>query len=203
MDNIVDSVMEAICLAGLVQVEVSARHVHLTQADFETLFGVGKNMTPKRDLSQIGQYLAEERVTIVGPKRSMKNIAVLGPPRKITQVELSASDCRELGIMAPVRLSGDVAGSAGIRIEGPCGTIEIQQGTIIAQKHVHLPIEVAEKLELHDQDHVSVQILSDRPAIFQDVIIRVSNRSRTRMHIDFDEANAVGVSGFVLGRIIH
>lgn len=202
MDRIVDSVIQAICRAGLVQVEVSARHVHLTQEDFERLFGYGKQMTPKRDLSQPGQYLAEERVTLIGPKGRKVKVAVLGPVRKDTQVELSSSDCRDLGISAPIRESGDVKGSAGIIIEGPCGKLEIQQGVIVALKHVHLPTKVANDLGLVDKQLVNVQIYSDRPLIFQDVLIRVSDQFCTRMHIDFDEANAAGVTGFVLGKII-
>ena len=147
MEEIVRQVMAAVEKSGLVEIEVSARHVHLTQSDFEILFGKGKTMTPKRDLSQPGQYLAAERVDIIGPKRKMTNVAVLGPVRKDTQVELSRSDCIALGVKAPLRESGDVAGSGQIRIEGPCGAIDIPQGVIVAHKHIHVPTEMAEKLE--------------------------------------------------------
>ena len=203
MEEIVRQVMAAVEKSGLVEIEVSARHVHLTQSDFEILFGKGKTMTPKRDLSQPGQYLAAERVDIIGPKRKMRNVAVLGPVRKDTQVELSRSDCIALGVKAPLRESGDVAGSGQIRIEGPCGAIDIPQGVIVAHKHIHVPTEMAEKLGLHDKQRVSVEAITERPVVFKDVIIRVSDNFRFRMHVDFDEANGADISGFTLGKIIR
>ncbi|MGB4661926.1 MAG: PduL/EutD family phosphate acyltransferase, partial [Mobilitalea sp.] len=130
------------------------------------------------------------------------NVAVLGPVRKETQVELSKRDCVELGISAPIRESGDVSGSGSILMKGPCGTLEITQGVIIAHSHIHVPIEIAKELGLKDKERVSVHVFSERPVVFQNVIIRVSNNFRFRMHIDFDEANASAVSGFVLGKII-
>ena len=132
MEQIVSAVMDAVHRAGLVEVEVSARHVHLSQADVEVLFGPGARLEPKRPLSQPGQFLSEQRVTLVGPKGRKERVAVLGPARKATQVELSKSDCMELGVKAPVRESGDVAGSGAITIEGPCGTLELKEGVIIA-----------------------------------------------------------------------
>ena len=178
MEQIVSAVMDAVHRAGLVEVEVSARHVHLSQADVEVLFGPGARLEPKRPLSQPGQFLSEQRVTLVGPKGRKERVAVLGPARKATQVELSKSDCMELGVKAPVRESGDVAGSGAITIEGPCGTLELKEG-------------------------VSVAVMSERPVIFQDVIIRVSTEFSCKMHIDVDEANAALVSGFTLGKIIR
>ena len=180
MEQIVSAVMDAVHRAGLVEVEVSARHVHLSQADVEVLFGPGARLEPKRPLSQPGQFLSEQRVTLVGPKGRKERVAVLGPARKATQVELSKSDCMELGVKAPVRESGDVAGSGAITIEGPCGT-----------------------LDLKDKQRVSVAVMSERPVIFQDVIIRVSTEFSCKMHIDVDEANAALVSGFTLGKIIR
>ena len=203
MEDIVSAVMNAIHNAGLVEIEVSARHVHLTQADVEVLFGPGSELIPKRPLSQPGQFLSEQRVTIVGPKGRKERTAVLGPVRKATQVELSQSDCVELGVKAPVRESGDVAGSGAITIIGPCGTLDIKEGVIVAHNHIHVPTSDAVKLGLKDKQRVSVEVLSERPVIFKDVIIRVSDNFRYKMHIDFDEANAALVHGFTLGQIIR
>lgn len=203
MEQIIDAVVKNLSKEGLVQVEVSARHVHLSQKDLEILFGPGSELTPKRELSQWGQFLAEERVNLVGQKLRKNNIAVLGPVRKETQVELSKSDCIELGVQAPIRESGDVSGSGEILIEGPYGTLEISQGVIIAHSHVHVPSEIAKELDLKDKERVCVHVFSERPVVFRNVIIRVSDSFRFRMHIDFDEANAAAVNGFVLGKIIR
>lgn len=202
MEKVIQSVLDAIPRAGLVEVEVSARHVHLTEEHLEVLFGKGAKLTPKRPLSQPGQYLSEERVTLVGPKGRKERTAILGPARPATQVELSKSDCVELGVNAPVRMSGDVKGSAPITIVGPCGTLEIEEGAIIAKEHVHLTPDVAAVMGVVDQQHVDVEVFTSRPVVFRDVIIRVSKASSCRMHIDFDEANAALVSGFTLGKII-
>lgn len=202
MQNIVDVVTEAIGKAGLVEVETSARHVHLTENDIKILFGPEASLTPKRDLSQPGQFLSEERVNLIGPKSRKNNVAILGPARKATQVELSRSDCMGLGVKAPVRESGDVKGSGSIIIEGPCGQIEISQGVMIAKAHVHVTPEMASLLDLKDKQEVMVEVMTDRPIIFKSVVIRVSDKFRYRMHIDADEANAAGCSGFTLGRII-
>ncbi len=202
MEKVVQSVLDAIPRAGLVEVEVSARHVHLTDEHIEVLFGKGATLTPKRPLSQPGQFLSEERVTLIGPKGRKERTAVLGPARSATQIELSKSDCVELGVQAPVRMSGDVKGSAPITIVGPCGTLEVSEGAIIAKEHVHLTPDVAEVMGVVDQQHVDVEVFTSRPVIFRDVIVRVSKASSCRMHIDFDEANAALVSGFTLGKII-
>ena len=211
MEQIVSAVMDAVHRAGLVEVEVSARHVHLSQADVEVLFGPGARLEPKRPLSQPGQFLSEQRVTLVGPKGRKERVAVLGPARKATQVELSKSDCMELGVKAPVRESGDVAGSGAlngdgsgaITIEGPCGTLELKEGVIIAHNHIHVTAPDSKLLDLKDKQRVSVAVMSERPVIFQDVIIRVSTEFSCKMHIDVDEANAALVSGFTLGKIIR
>ena len=202
MEQLIEQVMDTMTKAGLVQVEVSARHVHLTDQDVEVLFGKGAVLHEKRPLSQKGQYLSEERVTLIGPKGKKERVAVLGPVRSATQVELSVSDCVSLGVKAPLRESGDVEGSGPITIEGPAGSISITQGTIVAHNHIHVPTDVARMLDLKDKEHVSVKILSERPVTFEDVIIRVSDAFTFRMHIDFDEANAASVSGFTLGNII-
>lgn len=202
MEQLIEQVMDTMTKAGLVQVEVSARHVHLTDQDVEVLFGKDAVLHEKRPLSQKGQYLSEERVTLIGPKGKKERVAVLGPVRSATQVELSVSDCVSLGVKAPLRESGDVEGSGPITIEGPAGSISITQGTIVAHNHIHVPTDVARMLDLKDKEHVSVKILSERPVTFEDVIIRVSDAFTFRMHIDFDEANAASVSGFTLGKII-
>lgn len=202
MEQIVQAVIDTMVRAGLVEVEVSARHVHLTQEHLEILFGKGASLTPKRPLSQPGQFLSEERVTIIGKKGKKERTAVLGPVRPETQVELSKSDCIELGVDAPVRESGDVKNSGSITIQGPCGQITIMEGAIIAHSHVHLTPQVADIIGVKDKQRVSVQVLTERPLTFNDVIIRVSEKFSCRMHVDFDEANAALINGFTLGKII-
>lgn len=201
MEQLIQAVMAAIERAGLIEVEVSARHVHLSRDDIEKLFGKGSELTPKRPLSQPGQYLSEERVTLVGPRGKKERVAVLGPARSATQVELSRSDCVELGVKAPLRESGDTAGSGAIVIEGPNGVIEIKEGVIVAQRHVHMTPAAASALGLADKERVAVEVLTERPVTFEDVVVRVSDKFSCHMHIDFDEANAAFVDGFTLGRI--
>ncbi len=202
MNQITSLVLKALHKAGLVEVETSARHVHLCQHDMEVLFGSGAQLTPKRPLSQPGQFLSEQRVTLIGPKGKKEHVAVLGPERAKTQVELSRSDCLELGVEAPIRESGDLAASGIISIQGPMSTLTLEQGVIIALSHIHVTPEIAALLELNDQQHVGVKLMTDRPLILRDVIIRVSENCRYRMHIDVDEANAANVSGFTLGQIM-
>lgn len=184
-------------------VEVSARHVHVTQAALETLFGPGYKLTVKKPLSQPGQYAAEEKVTIVGPKKELAGVSILGPVRKDTQVELSLTDARSIGIVAPVRESGDIKASAPCRIVGPQGEITITEGVIIAKRHVHLTPADATAWGLHDKDLISVRVDTDgRSLIFGDVVCRVRADFATAMHIDTDEGNAAGVSGVVYGTIL-
>lgn len=202
MRQIVEAVSEAILRAGLVQTEISARHAHLSQADIEALFGAGASLTPKRELSQPGQYLSEQRVTIIGSKGRKEGIAVLGPARSSSQVELSKGDCVALGIDAPVRQSGDVAGSGSCVLEGPCGSVALTEGCIIAQNHLHMKPDTAQKLKLSDGQSVSVKILTSRPIIFPGVLVRVNEKFNDRIHLDFDEANAACVDGFTLGQIV-
>lgn len=201
-DKLVDSVAEAIWRSGYVQVEISARHVHLSRKDLLLLFGSEAVLTPKRPLSQPGQYLAEERVTLIGPKGRKENVAILGPIRDETQVELSKSDAVSLGVTAPLRESGKLHGTGTITLEGPKGTITIMQGTIVAHNHIHMTPYHAEALGLMDKQRVNVEIAGERPVIFKDVIVRVNQDFRLRMHIDFDEANAAAVGKFTLGKII-
>ena len=202
MKQFIESVVDSIVQSGLVEVEVSARHMHLTQEDVELLFGKGAVLHPKRPLSQPGQFLSEERVTLIGPKGKKERVAVLGPVRKATQVELSISDCVALGIKAPVRESGDLRDAGPVVIEGPKSTLDASSAVIVARAHVHVPPQVAAKLDLQDKERVSVQIMTERPVTFDNVVIRVSDQFRYKMHIDFDEANAAQVSGFTLGKIL-
>lgn len=201
IDQIVDAVVDNIS-KNYVQVEVSARHVHLSQADLETLFGPGATLTPKRDLSQPGQFLSEQRVNLIGPKKRKDNVSVLGPVRKQTQIELSKSDARGLGVKAPLRESGDLAGSGAITLEGPKGTVTLNEGVIIAHAHIHMTNADAQRMGVKDSQHVSVAIGGERPITFNDVIIRVSDKYRCRMHIDTDEGNATSLGKLTLGRII-
>lgn len=184
-------------------IETSARHVHVTQEHLEILFGKGATLTKKKDLSQPGQYACEERVTIVGPKKELANVSILGPVRPDTQVELSATDARSIGIAAPIRESGDVAGSGACKIVGPCGEVEIEQGVIVAKRHIHLTPEDAEELGVQDKDVVWVKCETDgRKAILGDVVCRVSPKFARAMHIDTDESNAIGAGRSLEGEIV-
>ncbi len=186
-----------------VLVETSARHVHLTAEHIEILFGKGATLTHKKDLSQPGQFACEERVTLVGPKKSIANVIILGPARPATQVEISFTDARTLGVDAPVRESGDVAGSAGCKIVGPAGEVEIAEGVIVAKRHIHLTPADAEAFGVVDKQVVSVKICSeDRSAILGDVVCRVNPNFAAAMHIDTDEANAACAFGKIFGEII-
>ena len=174
-------------------VETSARHVHVTEADLNTLFGAGYQLTVKKELSQPGQYASNERVTVVGPKKELANVSILGPCRGATQVELSATDARSIGIAAPVRESGVVAGSAGCKLVGPAGEVEISEGVIVAKRHVHMTPEDAAAAGVADKEIVKVAVKTDgRSLVFDDVVIRVSEKFSTAMHIDTDESNAAG-----------
>ncbi|MDO4952201.1 MAG: phosphate propanoyltransferase [Synergistaceae bacterium] len=201
-DAIVDHVLKAIDKAALVIIEVSARHVHLSKTDMARLFGDGVEMIPKRPLSQPGQFLADQRVNLIGPKGKFTRVALLGPARSETQVELSRSDAVTLGVEAPLRLSGQLENSGQVTIEGPKGSITIPKGVICAKRHVHVTPEVAARHGWKDKQIVCVETITDRPVIFKDVVLRVTETSKYRMHIDFDEANAANVQGFVLGKII-
>ncbi|MDO4296043.1 MAG: phosphate propanoyltransferase [bacterium] len=185
-------------------VETSARHVHLSQEHLELLFGAGYQLTKKKDLSQPGQYACEERVTIVGSKKELKGVSILGPVRKNTQVELSLTDARSIGVAAPIRESGDIAGSGSCKIVGPCGEIEIAEGVIAAKRHIHATPEDAEQLGVKDKDIVSVKIDTEgRSLIFGDVVVRVSSSYALAMHIDTDESNAAGCGREVYGEIVR
>ena len=172
-------------------VETSARHVHVTQQTLETLFGAGYQLTVKKELSQPGQFASNERVTVVGPKKELANVSILGPCRNADQVELSATDARSIGIVAPVRESGDIAGSGACKLVGPCGEVELTEGVIVAKRHIHVTPEDAEKLGVSDKEIVKVACGKEgRKLIFDGVVIRVRSDFATAMHIDTDESNA-------------
>ncbi|MGN1443991.1 MAG: phosphate propanoyltransferase [Acutalibacteraceae bacterium] len=186
-----------------VLVETSARHVHVSRRVLDILFGEGYELTKKKDLSQPGQYACEERVAVIGPKSSFPAVSILGPVRPETQVELSAGDARSIGVKAPVRESGDLEGSAGCKIVGPKGEVELKDGVIVAKRHIHMTPEDAEKYSLSDKQVVSVKIDSDgRSLIFGDVVVRVSPSYALAMHIDTDESNAAGCTPGLFGDIL-
>lgn len=185
-------------------VETSARHVHVTQEALETLFGKGYQLTKKKDLSQPGQFACEERVTIVGPKKELPGVSILGPVRPETQVELSATDARSIGIAAPIRESADIAGSGACKIVGPCGEIEISEGVIVAKRHIHLTPADAEELGVQDKQIVWVKVETpERSAVLGDVVCRVSPNYARAMHIDTDESNAIGAPRELYGEIVE
>ena len=182
-------------------VETSARHAHITRETLETLFGKGHELTNKKDLSQPGQFACEEKIEVVGPKGSLK-MSILGPTRPVDQVEVSYTDARTLGITPPVRESGDVAGTPGVKLVGPCGEVEINEGVMVAKRHIHMTPEDAAEIGVEDKQIVKVQIETARPLIFDDVVVRVSPKFALAMHIDTDECNAAGAFGQVYGEIV-
>lgn len=190
-------------MAKEVLVEISARHVHVSEEHLEILFGKGYKLTPKKDLSQPGQFACEERVTVVGSKRELKGVSILGPCRKATQVELSLTDACSIGVSAPIRESGDTAGSGACKLVGPCGEVELTEGVIAAKRHIHMTPEDAEKYGIKDTQVVSVKIPTEgRALIFGDVVARVSPSYALAMHLDTDEANAAGIPGSCIGEIL-
>lgn len=195
-----DALVQSVVKRLFVELEASGRHVHVTKGQALALFG--HPLTPKRPLSQPGQYLAEERVTVIGPKGKFENVAVLGPERKEAQVEISLTDGRTLGIDPPVRLSGDVAGSPGAVLVGPRGRVELTQGVVAAKRHIHLSPEDAARFGVRDKQVVKLQALTDRPLTFSDVAVRVSPEFASFAHLDYDEANACGFRKGDLGRIV-
>ena len=184
-----------------VLLETSARHIHLSQEHVDILFGAGHQLTHKKDLSQPGQFACEERVTVVGPKKEIKNVSILGPVRKESQVELSATDARSIGLNAPVRESGVLEGSAPCKLVGPAGEVDLEYGVIVAKRHIHITPEDAQAFGVSDKEIVKVKADSEgRSLIFDDVVVRVSPSYATAMHIDTDEANACG--GATVGEIV-
>ena len=183
-----------------IRLEASGRHVHITKEQAKTLFG--HDLTPDRPLSQPGQFLARERVTVMGPKGKFCNVAVLGPARSTAQVEISLTDGKTLGIQPPIRQSGDVTGTPGIILVGGMGTVALQQGVIAAQRHLHLTPATAARFGVKDQQVVQLQTYTERPTVFGDVVVRVSKDFADRAHLDYDEANACGLGKDDYGRIL-
>lgn len=186
-------------------VETSARHIHLTQETLEYLMGEGFNLEVKKELSQPGQYVSTTRLDIVGPKKTIAGVSILGPVRKFNQVEVSLTDARTLGAVAPIRESGDIAGSGAIKLVNPLNgkSVDLTEGLIAAKRHIHMTPKDAEYYGVKNGD--IVKVLLDNPGrktIFDDVVIRVSDKFALAMHIDTDESNAAGCSGQVLGEII-
>lgn len=186
-----------------VLIETSARHVHVSRRVLDILFGEGYELTAKKDLSQPGQFACEERVQVIGPKNSFPAVSILGPVRPETQVELSAGDARSIGVKAPIRESGDLEGSAGCKLVGPKGEVELKDGVIIAKRHIHMTPDDAEKFGLSDKQVVSVKVdTAERSLIFGDVVVRVSPKYTLAMHIDTDESNAAGCVPGLTGDIL-
>lgn len=187
-----------------VLVEISARHVHVSQEDLETLFGKGYDLTVKKELSQPGQFACEERVKVIGTKGEFPAVSILGPCRKDTQVELSLTDARSIGVAAPVRESGDIEGSGVCKLVGPAGEVELTKGVIAAKRHIHATTADAEKMGLTNGEIVSVEIPTSngRNLTFGDVVVRVSDSYALAMHIDTDEANAAGMAPNTMGTVI-
>ncbi|MBR7092113.1 MAG: phosphate propanoyltransferase [Clostridia bacterium] len=186
-----------------VMVETSARHVHVSQKDLETLFGAGYQLTKKKDLSQPGQFACFERVDVVGPKKTLSGVSILGPVRKATQVELSLTDARSIGVTAPIRESGDIAGSGACKLVGPAGEVEIAEGVIAAKRHIHMTPADAAAFGVTDKQIVRVRIdNADRSTVFGDVVVRVSESFALAMHIDTDEANAACAFAGTFGEVL-
>jgi putative phosphotransacetylase len=184
-------------------VETSARHVHLSQEHLDILFGKGYSLTVKKDLSQPGQYACAERVEVVGSKKSLPGVSILGPVRKASQVELSLTDARSIGVDAPIRESGDTAGSGSCKLVGPCGEVELSEGVIAAKRHIHMTTADAAEFDVKDKDVVSVAVESNgRSLTFGDVVVRVSDSFALAMHIDTDESNAGCVAPGTMGTLI-
>ncbi|MBR3904783.1 MAG: phosphate propanoyltransferase [Clostridia bacterium] len=184
-------------------VETSARHVHLSKADLETLFGEGYELTVKKMLSQPGQYACAERVDVVGPKKTIPGVSILGPTRNATQVEISLTDARSIGVSAPIRESGDIAGTGACKLVGPKGEVEIAEGVIAAKRHIHMTPADAAQCDVKDKDVVSVKIETEgRSLIFGDVVCRVNENFALAMHIDTDESNAACAAPGTMGEIV-
>ncbi len=186
-----------------VLVEISARHIHVTKEHLEVLFGPGATLTPVKELSQPNQYACAERVNVEGPKGTLKNVIILGPTRPETQLEVSLTEARQLGIKALVRMSGAIEGTNGCKIIGPKGEVDLEKGVIAAKRHIHFSDDEAKEYDVSDNEVVLVKVTSDdRSLIFDDVVIRVNKNFKAAMHIDTDEANAAGLTQSVMGEII-
>ena len=196
----IEALTQAVMRRLFVPLEASGRHVHVTEKEAMTLFG--HKLTPKRPLSQPGQFLSNERVAGVGPKGALHNVAVLGPERQEAPVETSLTDGPALGITPPVRMSGDVTGSPGVTLVGPIGQVDLKQGVIAAQRHIHVSPEDGTRLGLRDKQVVKLRTFTQRPVVFDDVVVRVHKDFATSVHLDYDEANACGFQNGDVGRLL-
>ena len=202
LNDIVEAIVAELRKKTSFEIEASARHIHLDQPTIDALFGAGHQLTPKRPLSQPGQFVSEERLTLVGPNGKIANVAVLGPARKQSQVELSLTDARTLGVTPPLRESGHLDQTPGVTLVSASGkSVGIESGVIVAQRHVHMTPSDAKLYGVKNGDVVDVKTTGDRGLIFGNVVIRVSDRFATRMHVDFDEANACGLTKGMRGTI--
>lgn len=186
-----------------VPVNASNRHVHLSREHVDLLFGPGFSFRKLKDLSQPGQFACDESVLVAGPKGALEKVRILGPVRGKTQIEILASDQFTLGVTAPVRQSGDLSGSAAATIVGPLGSVRLEEGVIIAQRHIHLDPESAGRMKLKDKERVSVAVDGPRPLVFRDVLVRVHAEYACDMHIDLDEANACLIKNGTLCKVIR
>lgn len=185
-----------------IKIEVSARHVHLTKHDLEQLFGEGYELVEEKKLSQPGQFASTAKVTLVGQKKQIENVRVLGPCRSATQIEISKTDSFTLGVTAPIRLSGKIIGSGAIKLVGPNGAVELKEGVIVAKRHVHMNPEQARKYNVSQGQNVRVQVDGPRALTFDQVEVRIDEEFDASMHIDTDEANAAGLDSLTTGNII-
>lgn len=195
-----DVLADAVINRLFIPIEASGRHVHLTKEQTQTLFG--HSLTPDRPLSQPGQFLSKERVTVVGSKGELHNVAVLGPERKEAQIEISLTDGKTLGITPPVHLSGNISGTPGATLIGPRGQVQLEHGVMAAQRHIHLSPEDGKRFGVADKQVVRLQAFTSRPVIFEDVTVRIHPDFRSAAHLDYDEANACGFCKGDLGRIL-
>ncbi len=201
-DKLIAKIQQRMLDKGLVMIEISARHVHLTRQDVDFLFGEGYQLTYVKELSQKGFFVCKERVDLVGPKGEIKNVAVLGPLRDATQVEILHAEARQLGVQAPVRISGDTKGSAPIKLRVGDKILDVPEGVMIAKRHIHMTPQEAKKFNLVQGENVSVEVFSEQRSLtFNDTIIRISDDATLAMHIDVEEANSAQVSGVGYGLI--
>ena len=202
MNGTVDALAAEIVRLLTIEIEASGRHIHLSRAHVDALFGTGHRLTPVKDLSQPGQFACQERVTLVGPKGELKNVVVLGPERGESQAEVSLTDAVALGVAPPVRLSGETAGTPGLKVRNTDREISLDHGLIVAKRHIHMTPEDAARFGVADRQTVRLRTFTARPLIFDDTVIRVSPKFSTVVHIDYDEANACGFQKGDVGMIL-
>ena len=192
MEALLEQLVEGVVRRLSIEIEASGRHVHLDRRGVDALFGPGYRLTPVKELSQPGQFVCKERVTVEGPKGAIANVVVLGPERKESQVEVSLTDCVTLGVSAPVRLSGQLKGSSGITLRAGNRSVTLERGLVVAQRHIHMTPEDGRRFGLQDGQVVRLKVMSRRPARLDEVPVRISDQFATVAHIDYDEANACG-----------